>query len=96
MNERYVRSYTTTPSLPSDSDYIVNGIECDMDNSFICTILRHVIGYTTLNIPISEGGTNSCFMHNLVKSQHYQGLKILPSDTKFMNTIGRKLVRACD
>ena len=96
MNERYVRSYTTTPSLPSDSDYIVYGIECDMHNSFIYTILRHVIGYTTLNIPISEGGTNSCRVHNLVKSQRYERLKISPSDTKFMNTIGRNLVCACD
>ena len=96
MNERYVCSYTTTPSLPSDYDYIVYGIECDMHISFIYTILRHMIDYTTLNIPISEGGTNSCLMHNLFKSQSYQGLKFLPSDTKFMNTIGRKLVRACD
>ena len=37
--------------------------------------------------PISEGGTNSSLMHNLVKSQSYQGLKLLLSDTKFMTVV---------
>ncbi len=41
----------------------------------------------TLNIPISEGGNHSSHMHNLAKSQNYQGLKLLLSDTKFMTTI---------
>ena len=41
---------------------------------------------TTLIIPISEGGTNSRHMHNLAKPQSYRGLKLLPSDIKFMNT----------
>ena len=41
---------------------------------------------TTLNILISEGGTNSSHMHNLAKSQSSQGLKLLLSDTKFMTS----------
>ena len=31
-------------------------------------------GSSTQNIPIIEGGTNSGHMHNLAKSQSYQGL----------------------
>ena len=42
---------------------------------------------TTLNTPISEGGTNSSHTHNPAKSQSYQGLKLLLSDTKFMTTV---------
>jgi hypothetical protein len=47
---------------------------------------------TTLNITISEGGTNSSHMHNLVKSQSFRGLKLLLSDTKFMTTKHNMLV----
>ena len=46
---------------------------------------------TTLNIPISEGGTNSSFTHNLAKSQSYGGLKLLLSDTKFMTMVNSML-----
>ena len=46
---------------------------------------------TALNIPISEGGTNSSETHNLAKSQSYRGLKLLLNDTKFMNTINSML-----
>ena len=53
----------------------------------------------TLNIPISEGGTNSSHTHNLAKFQNYQRSKFLPSDTKFMNTcsptIKVKKISAC-
>ena len=31
-------------------------------------------------MPISEGDTNSSHMHNLAKSQSYQGLELLMSD----------------
>jgi hypothetical protein len=41
---------------------------------------------TAPNIPVSEGGTNSSHMHNLAESQRDRGLKLLPSDTKFMKT----------
>ena len=44
------------------------------------------VNIPTLNIPISESGTNSSLTHNLAKSQSYQGLKLLQSDTKFMIT----------
>ena len=37
------------------------------------------------NISTSEDGTNSSHTHNLVKSQSYQGLKFVLSDTKFVN-----------
>ena len=37
--------------------------------------------FSTLNIPISEGGANLCHTHNLAKSQSYRGLKLLLSDT---------------
>lgn len=39
---------------------------------------------TTLNILISEGGTNSRVTQNLAKCQ---GLKLLLNDTKFMTTL---------
>ena len=42
---------------------------------------------TTLNIPISEGGTNSSHTHNLVKSQSYRWLKLLLSDSESMTTM---------
>ena len=42
--------------------------------------------FDTLNIPISEGGANPSHMHDPTKSQSYQGLNFLLSDTKFMNT----------
>ena len=42
---------------------------------------------STLNLPISEGGTNSSHTHHLAKSQRYQGLKLLLNDTKFMTMI---------
>ena len=48
--------------------------------------------FTTLNISIGEDGTNSRHVHNLAKSQIYQGLKLLLSDTKFMNTVNPMLV----
>ena len=41
---------------------------------------------TTLNIPISEGDTNSSCMYNLAKFQSYRGLKLLLSDNDFMQT----------
>ena len=41
---------------------------------------------TTLNIPISEGGIHSSHTHNLAKSQSYQGLKLLLTDTSFLTT----------
>ena len=41
----------------------------------------------TLNILISEDGTHSNHMHNLAKSQSYQGLKLLLCDTKIMTTV---------
>ena len=56
-----------------------------MHNNVTYTILRHMLGSTTLNIPISKGGTNSSHMHNQVKSQRYEGVGILLSDTEFMN-----------
>ena len=53
-------------------------------NGFLHSILAPS---TTLNIPIIEGGTNSNHTHNLVKSQSYEGLKLLLSDTKFMTMV---------
>ena len=47
---------------------------------------------TTLNTPISEGGTNSSHTHNPVKSQSYQVLKLLLSDTKFMTIVKYVLI----
>ena len=46
----------------------------------------------TLNMPISEGGTNSNYMHNLAISQSYKGLKLLLSDTKFITTLNSMLI----
>ena len=46
----------------------------------------------TLNIPISEVGTNSGHMHKLAKSQSYLGLKLLPSDIKFMTMMNSMLI----
>ena len=58
--------------------------------------------HSTLNIPISEGCTNSSHTHNLANFQSYRGPKLLMRDTKFMTTvyacsprIGRKLVHVC-
>ena len=48
--------------------------------------------FTTLNTPISEGGTNSSHTYNLAKSQSHQGLKLLLSDNKFMTTVISMLV----
>ena len=47
---------------------------------------------TTLNIPISEGGTNSSHMHNVAQSQSYWGLKLLLSVTKFMKMVNSMLI----
>ena len=47
---------------------------------------------TTLNIPIGEGGSNSSHTRNLAKSQSYQGLKLLLSDTKFMTRESNMLI----
>ena len=47
---------------------------------------------TTLKVPISEGSTNSSRTHNLAKSQSYRGLKLLPSDTKFVTTANSTLI----
>ena len=44
-------------------------------------------GHNTLNIPISEGGTNSSHMHTLAKFQRYRGLELLLSDTRFMTMV---------
>ena len=46
---------------------------------------------TTLNIPISESGTNSSHTHNLVKSQSYSRLKLLPNNLNFMTTVNSML-----
>ena len=46
----------------------------------------------TLNIPISEGGTNLSHTHNLDKFQSYQGPKLLLSDTKFMAIVNSMLI----
>jgi hypothetical protein len=43
---------------------------------FRCVLLRRIY-FTALNIPISEGGTNSSRTHNLAKSLSYRGLKLL-------------------
>ena len=48
--------------------------------------------FTTLNIPIIEGGTNSSHTHNLAKSQSHQRLKLLRSGTKFMTTVISMLI----
>ena len=47
---------------------------------------------TTLNIPISEGVTNSRHMHNLDKSQSHRGLKLLLSDSNFMTTVNIMII----
>jgi hypothetical protein len=47
---------------------------------------------TIPNIAISEGGTNSSHMHNLAKSQSYQGLKLLLRDIKFMSIVNSMLI----
>ena len=51
-----------------------------------------LVSFITLNISISKGGTNSSHMHNLAKSQSYQGLKLLLSDTKLMTTVNSMLI----
>ena len=70
---------------------------------------KHVFGFwgknywnlfaSTLIVPFSEGGTNSQSTHYLAKSQHCWKLKILLSDTKFINTcsfiIDSKNISAC-
>jgi hypothetical protein len=45
-----------------------------------------------LNIPISESGTNSSLTRILAKSQSYQGLKLVLSDTKFMIIVNSMLI----
>ena len=50
------------------------------------------LNLSTLNIASSEGGTNSSHMHNLAKSQSYQGLKLLLSDIKFMKKVKSMLI----
>ena len=47
--------------------------------------------YTSLNIPISEGGTNSNHTQNLAKSQSYQGLKLLLNGTKIITIVNSML-----
>ena len=47
---------------------------------------------TRLDILISECGINSSYTHNLAKSQSYQGLKLLPSDIKFMKMVNSMLL----
>ena len=54
-----------------------------MDPSFV---------FNTLNIPISEGGTNLSHTHNLAKSQSHEGLKLLLSDIEFMTTVNSMLI----
>ena len=48
--------------------------------------------YTTLNLPISEGGTNSSHMHNLANPESHRGLKLLLSDTIFMVMINSTFI----
>ena len=55
-------------------------------------ILYHWFSSTALNILVGEGGTNSSHTHNLTKSQNYQRLKLLLSDTKFMTTVNSMLI----
>jgi len=57
---------------------------------------------TTLNIPISEGCTNSSHMHIVVNSQSYRRLKLLLSNSKFLTmvflclfTIDLKKINVC-
>ena len=42
---------------------------------------------TTLNTPISEGGTNWSHTHNVAKSQSYQKFTLLGSDAEFIKTV---------
>ena len=58
-----------------------------------CQIFTHLISLQ-LNITISEGNINSNHMYNLVKSQSYQGLKLLLSDTK-IHDYGEFYARFC-
>ena len=53
--------------------------------------IQILCGPTTLNIPISEGGTNSSHTHHLAKFQRHWGLKLLVSDTKFMDIVNSML-----
>lgn len=49
---------------------------------------------TTLNTPVSESGSDSSHTHahNPTKSQTYQWLKLLPSDTKLTTTVTSMLI----
>ena len=45
-----------------------------------------------LNIPISEGGTNSSHTHNLAKIQSCVGFKLLLSAIEFMTMVNSMLI----
>ena len=43
-------------------------------------------------MPINEGGTNLSHMPNLAKSQSYEELKLLLSDTEFMTIVNSMVI----
>lgn len=48
---------------------------------------------TTLNMPISNVGANSSYVHNIFRFQTYQGVILLLNDNKFMQMINFMLIK---